>query len=113
MTKTRTNLVLRILPFIMIALVSGRGINNDDAFIDQLKAKLIKYNKDYYVERAYLMTDRYVYRPGEELWFKGFVASTSLPLPQGFSLRSIHNESTCPYCIALLPTPAPPPCETT
>jgi hypothetical protein len=27
------------------------------------------------MEKAYLVTDRFVYRPGEDLWFKGFVSS--------------------------------------
>ncbi len=34
-----------------------------------------KYNNNFTEEKAYILTDRYVYRPGDDLWFKGFVTS--------------------------------------
>jgi len=60
----------------LVVLVSGFRSNTDDSFIEHLKARLKQYNNDYLVERTYLITDRFVYKPGEDLWFKGFVASS-------------------------------------
>ena len=79
MTKPKTNLVLKFLPVVVIGLVSGMGMDHHSrSFIDELKEKLEVYNKNFHVEKAFLMTDRFVYRPGEELWFKAFVSSRSL-----------------------------------
>jgi hypothetical protein len=84
-TKTKTNSTLRILPVVLIVLVSGTGISTDKSFIDDLKERLIQYNSDYPMEKTYLMTDRYVYRPGEDLWFKGFIAPSGRQQPQFYS----------------------------
>jgi hypothetical protein len=85
MTKNQTNLVLKVLSVIILVFLSGMGIEKDDSFIELLKKKLNGYNKDYYIEKAYLITDRNVYRPGEELWFRGFVTSSGLSIPQSNS----------------------------
>ncbi|MBN1144977.1 MAG: hypothetical protein JXA72_11175 [Bacteroidales bacterium] len=79
MTKNQVNLVLRFLPVALIGLVSGMGMDHhSDTFVDELKEKLQLYNNNFLEERAFLMTDRFVYRPGEELWFKGIVSSRGL-----------------------------------
>lgn len=79
MTKSQINLVLRFLPIVMIGLVSGMGMNHhNNSFVDELKEKLQLYNRNFFVEKAFLMTDRFAYRPGEELWFKGYVSTNSL-----------------------------------
>ncbi len=79
MTKTQINLVLRFLPVVMIGFVSGMGMNHHtSSFVDELKEKLRLYNRNFLMEKAFLMTDRFAYRPGEELWFKGFVGSNSM-----------------------------------
>ncbi|MFO7370242.1 MAG: hypothetical protein R6X09_08240 [Bacteroidales bacterium] len=76
MTKTQVNLALRFLPVMLIGLVSGMGIDHHSStFIDELKEKLQLYRNNFIEEKAFLITDRFVYRPGEELWFKGFVSS--------------------------------------
>jgi|WetSurMetagenome_2_1015567.scaffolds.fasta_scaffold04057_3 hypothetical protein len=74
MTKIKAYPFIYFLPaFVMLVSVRGQG----DPFIDHLKNNLNEYNVHYYTEKALLMTDRYVYRPGEDLWFKGFVISPS------------------------------------
>ena len=85
MTKTKANLPIPLLLVALIVFVSGTGIGTDNSFIDGLKEKLAQYNHDYYVERTYVMTDRYVYRPGDDLWFNGFVASSDLQAQQSYS----------------------------
>lgn len=79
MTKSQVILVFRFLPVILIGLVSGMGIDHHSStFIDELKEKLQLYNSNFLTEKVFLLTDRFVYRPGEELWFKGIVSSRSL-----------------------------------
>lgn len=79
MTKTRINLVLKFLPVLMIGLLSGMGMDHRSiSFIEELQEKLQVYNENFSVEKVFLMTDRFAYRPGEELWFKGIVASRNV-----------------------------------
>ncbi|MBN1159375.1 MAG: hypothetical protein JXA61_08330 [Bacteroidales bacterium] len=47
----------------------------EDGFINGLKAMLKRYNDLFCSEKAFLFTDRYLYRPGEVIWFQGFVSS--------------------------------------
>jgi hypothetical protein len=79
MTRLKRSPTLLILPVILaVMIMSGFGIKK--SFIEELKAKLKQYNLDFHNEKAYLATDRFVYRPGEDLWFQGFV--TSIPFGQ-------------------------------
>ena len=71
MAKINTVFLFRALPLILGLGLTGAG--NQDSFIDFLKGRFEKYNSDYGIEKAYLLTDRFVYRPGDDLWFKGFV----------------------------------------
>ncbi len=75
-TKTKTFLTTGLLSVTLVVLMSGSRNSADDPFIDDLKSRLIQYNMDYPAERTYLMTDRYVYKPGEDLWFKGYVSAS-------------------------------------
>jgi hypothetical protein len=75
-TKTKTFLIAGLLTVALIVFVSGSRSSKDDPFIDHLKNRLMQYNKDYPVERTYLLTDRFVYKPGEDLWFKGYVSTS-------------------------------------
>ncbi len=89
MTKTQKNLVLKFLPVVMIGMVSGMGMDHHSrSFVDELKEKLQVYNKSFLVEKVFLMTDRFVYRPGEELWFKGIVASQG-PVPASLNSEDL------------------------
>jgi hypothetical protein len=86
MTKTQVNLVLGFLPVVLIGLVSGMGIDHHSStFVDELKGKLQLYKNNFFVEKAFLITDRFVYRPGEELWFKGIVSSSGSTPMQVYS----------------------------
>jgi hypothetical protein len=78
-TKTKTFLTAGLLSVALVVLMSGSTRSVDDPFIDHLKRRLIQYNMDYPAERTYLMTDRFVYKPGEDLWFKGYVSATGEP----------------------------------
>ena len=69
---------------IMLMLLSGMmvlflafGHDTNKSFIDELKVKLKQFNQSHHFERTFLMTDRFVYRPGEDVWFKGYVMSSA------------------------------------
>jgi hypothetical protein len=85
MTKTKTNLTLLLLSVVLIIVVTGTSITPDKSFLSELKERLIQYNAEYHIERFYLMTDRYAYRPGEDLWFRGFVVSSDKQQQSAFS----------------------------
>jgi len=84
MTNTRTTSTLLILSVGLVVLITGFNQGGGKLCIDNLKAALNRYNSDFRDEKAFLMTDRFVYRPGEDIWFKGFVSS--FPTPSGESL---------------------------
>ena len=75
-TITKTSLTLRIFSVALVVLVSGSRNSTDDPFLDHLKARLKQYYSDFHAERTYLLTDRFAYKPGEDLWFKGFITSS-------------------------------------
>jgi hypothetical protein len=75
MAKRITGLILLIVPVALILILSGFGDIKDKSFLDILKDKLNRFNRDFYTEKAYLVTDRFAYRPGEDIWFQGFVSS--------------------------------------
>jgi hypothetical protein len=77
MLRIKIQPILHTVPVWLILLLSAAGIREKEPFFDFLQTKLDEYNEDFQVEKTYLMTDRYVYRPGEDLWFKGFVTSSS------------------------------------
>ncbi len=81
MAKRITGLILLIVPGALILMLSGFGDIKDKSFLDILQDKLNRFNRDFYAEKAYLVTDRFAYRPGDDIWFHGFV-STQVGLPK-------------------------------
>jgi hypothetical protein len=79
MTKSFTKSTLMILTSTMIFFMFGIHGDGDKSFFEVLQEKLSQYNRLFYNERAYLVTDRFVYRPGEDIWFQGFVSSLIIP----------------------------------
>lgn len=75
MAKRITGLILLIVPGTLILMLSGFGDIKDKSFLDILQEKLNRFNRDFYAEKAYLVTDRFAYRPGEDIWFHGYVSS--------------------------------------
>ena len=75
MIRVNTNPAFCLLPMALCLLLCGNGEGTSDSFTDSLKLSLEKYNKNFTEEKTYILTDRYVYRPGDDLWFKGFVTS--------------------------------------
>jgi hypothetical protein len=75
MAKRITGLILHIVPVALILILSGFGDTKDKSFLDFLQDKLNRFNRDFYTEKAFLVTDRFAYRPGEDIWFQGFVSS--------------------------------------
>ncbi len=84
MAKKISGLILLIVPFALVFMLSGFGDIKDKSFLDVLQDKLIRFNRDFYTEKAYLITDRFAYRPGEDIWFSGFVTSQT----------GLHNDSS-------------------
>ena len=75
MAKRITGLILLIVPGALMLMLSGFGDIKEKSFLDILQDKLNRFNRDFYTEKAYLVTDRFAYRPGEDIWFQGFVSS--------------------------------------
>jgi len=96
MTKTQTSMTLRILTGALVVLLSGSRSETDDPFIENLNISLKKYAVDYRVERVYIITDRFVYKPGEDLWFKGFVVSSgeepNKPKSEDFFIKLLNSK---------------------
>lgn len=91
--KIKINPVLHIIPFAAIILLSAAKSGMEDPFIEMLQNKLEQYNKVLSIERAYLMTDRYVYKPGDNLWFKGYVTSTGDQInSEDFFIRLLNSQ---------------------
>jgi hypothetical protein len=96
MTMTRTTSTLLILSVGLVGLITGFDQGGGKLCIDNLKVTLNRYNSDFRNEKAYLMTDRFVYRPGEDIWFKGFVSS--FPIGSGesqsedFYIKLLNNK---------------------
>jgi hypothetical protein len=75
MIKSSRKAVLSFVPVMITLLLTGSTKEMKDSGLDDLKLILMKYLQDFRTEQAYLVTDRYAYRPGEDLWFQGFVSS--------------------------------------
>jgi hypothetical protein len=84
MAKRITGLIFLIVPVALILILSGFGDIANRSFLDMLQEKLTRFNRDFYTEKAYLVTDRFAYRPGEDIWFQGFVSSQA----------GYHNDSS-------------------
>lgn len=68
-----------------LLFLSSPGSTQEHDLISFLKSKLENYNTDFHSERTYLLTDRYLYRPGEIIWFQGFVTSRPNGLSNSYS----------------------------
>ncbi len=64
--KYRISPILFILPAIMLL-----GYTTDD-FFTRLKKSLAEDTKNIPVEYVYVLTDKNVYKPGEQIWFKAY-----------------------------------------
>lgn len=58
-----------------VVLIAFTGAGGENSFIEYLITQFEKYNQNHRIENTFLMTDRFVYRPGDDLWFKGYVVS--------------------------------------
>jgi len=75
MAKRITGLILLIVPVALVLMLSGFGNAKDKSFLEILQDRLNRFNRDFYAEKAYLVTDRFAYRPGDDIWFHGYVFS--------------------------------------
>ncbi len=51
--------------------------DTDEKFIINLAEKVIRYNQNYAIEKVFVHTDKQFYQPGEHIWFKAYIGSTS------------------------------------
>lgn len=65
-------LIVLVLSYVIFLLPAAA---QKDFSIEELEDKLEQYNVAFHSEKAYLLTDRFLYRPGETVWFQGFVSS--------------------------------------
>ncbi len=68
MKKQLYIIALLLLP---ILLISATKLD----FIDRLKHALLTYQNMYPSEKTYLQTDKTFYKPGERIWYKGFLVN--------------------------------------
>jgi hypothetical protein len=96
MTKTRVSSTTWVFTAAWIVLLSGSQGPAGDPFLDGLTRRFKQYQADYREEKTYLLTDRYVYKPGEDLWFKGFVLATgeepNAPGSEDFFVKLINSK---------------------
>jgi hypothetical protein len=57
-------------------LVFINSADTDEKFIISLTRKIITYNQRYAIEKVFAHTDKQLYQPGENIWFKAYVSST-------------------------------------
>lgn len=84
MIKTKFNPILFPVFALLTILPAGREMSPDDLFFSGLAQKLRYYHEHFFAQKAYLMTDRFVYRAGEDLWFKGYVTVPAYGSTQSF-----------------------------
>jgi len=77
MTRVKPNTISYVLPVFVFVFIALAGTRFEDSFLEELKKRYASHINNFPTERAYLMTDRFVYRPGEDMWFKGFVTSVN------------------------------------
>lgn len=65
-----------LIPALIFVLMALKA---DDTVIARLMNILGKYMDDYTSELVYLQTDRDVYKPGDELWFRGYITDKLQP----------------------------------
>ncbi len=65
-----------LIPALMFILMALKA---DDTIITRLMNILGKYMDDYTSELVYLQTDRDIYKPGDELWFRGYITDELQP----------------------------------
>jgi hypothetical protein len=79
MTTKMTRSALMIITAVLIMILPGFEKDGNKSFFEVLKEKLDRFNHDFYNEKVYVITDRFVYRQGEDVWFQGFVSSLISP----------------------------------
>ncbi len=72
-----------LIPALMFVLLALKA---DDTVITRLMNILGKYMDDYTSELVYLQTDRDIYKPGDELWFRGYITDELQPSLSDLSL---------------------------
>lgn len=96
MIKTSVSSMTLVFTAGWIVLLTGFHSPTGDPFLENLTRQLKQYQVDYREEKAYLLTDRFVYKPGEDLWFKGFVMAAGgesvEPVSEDFFIKLINNK---------------------
>ncbi|MDH5597562.1 MAG: TonB-dependent receptor plug domain-containing protein, partial [Cyclobacteriaceae bacterium] len=76
----------RNLLLILICLIPfGFTLTSDTGFIDNLKEKLLNYNKQFPEEKIYLSTDKTYYQKGETIWLNSFIVNSNTHKPSTIS----------------------------
>lgn len=65
-----------LIPALIFVLMAMKA---DDTVITRLMNILGKYMDDYTSELVYIQTDRDIYKPGDELWFRGYITDELQP----------------------------------
>lgn len=87
----------RIFPVaIMLLACYTTNIAAQDEVINDLAEKIKTYHQEYPKENIYFTTDKEVYRPAENIWFKAQVASDNMPsgLSKGLKVKLFDNKGT-------------------
>lgn len=88
----KTNPIFYIAP-LAIVLMTAVGAGIEDPFIALLNNQLNQYNRALVFERTHLITDRFVYKPGDKLWFKGYVTNSGQQInSEDFFIRLLNSQ---------------------
>jgi len=72
------------LPLCLLVSLIFVGATPDDV-VQRLKEALYGFNKKYPSEKLYIQTDKTYYKPGESIWYKGFLSNSTDNKPSSVS----------------------------
>jgi hypothetical protein len=96
MTKPKRRSNPAFWPAAIALVLAASGGVTGPGFVEEVRQRLGQFNQQFPREQTYVVTDRFVYRPGEDVWFQGYVISGSgMPVDSGsndFYIRLINGK---------------------
>lgn len=96
MTKPKRKSIPVFWPAAIALVLAASGGVSGPGFQEEVRQRMGQFKLHYFKERTYVVTDRFVYRPGEDVWFQGYVISGSgMPVDSGshdYYIRLINGK---------------------
>ncbi len=80
---------IHLLAFVVFSVFVLGAFNSDKSFVEQLRQQIESFNTSHPEEKVFVHTDRQVYQPADDLWFKAYVVDRNTLRPSVLS-RSLH-----------------------